>query len=316
MSKNKNNKVRLPISPLQALAQDIQKERNGLTTSMSKQEIKFSDLSVDPSICIPWKYHDRDDLWLSPSKSKDIIDSIAQHGQKIPAIVRKTDDAKYTYEIIAGKRRWYACKHLGIELKIRIINADDQMSAIIMHLENKDRKDISEIERAISYANQINAGLFKSQNELCKAYNLKKSNLSKLITASKIIDHKNLISLLDDYTKISIPCAYELVSLLANSSTKNVITERLKYLAKANKKYSPKAILIDLLESLERSSKSRIKNYSTSNGKKIISVRKNNGKVLFTFEQEVKFIDKNEFFRILNKALLECELIAIEEKIN
>ena len=69
---------------------------------------------------------------------------------------------------------------------------------------NKDRTDISEFEDAISYKQQLDAGLFDSQDEMAAALDLKKSKLSKLLGAAKIIKYPGIINLFPDITKIKV----------------------------------------------------------------------------------------------------------------
>jgi ParB-like chromosome segregation protein Spo0J len=66
-------------------------------------------------------------------------------------------DAQFDYELIYGMRRRFACEYLNSKLKLRVIEADDTRAAVLMHIENADRQDITAMERALSFQAQLDA---------------------------------------------------------------------------------------------------------------------------------------------------------------
>ena len=81
---------------------------------------------------------------------QELSSSIEAHGLLQPILVRKTGtDA---YEIIAGERRWQACKMAGLKkIPICIKEADDDNSLELALIENIQRSNLNPIEEAYGY---------------------------------------------------------------------------------------------------------------------------------------------------------------------
>ena len=108
--------------------------------------------AVDPRRVRPWKYHNRTSAWYTRERCLDLIESIAKDGQQEPALARKlSGDPNFDYELIYGMRRRFACEYLNAKLKLRVLDADDARAAVLMHIENADRQDITPMERALSF---------------------------------------------------------------------------------------------------------------------------------------------------------------------
>ncbi|MGL5742590.1 MAG: ParB/RepB/Spo0J family partition protein [Legionella sp.] len=219
-----NNKIILP-----ATSRTLNKDKK----NNHSEAVRGTEFLVEPSDCRPWKFHNRDNIWMNVDKCQDLISSIRKNGQKVPIFARKIEndpDGK-NWEIIAGRRRWFACNHLGIKIRVKATDANDRECAILMNLENKDRNDISEFEDAISFKQQLEANLFDSQDEMAIALDLKKSKLSKMLSAAKIVEYREIIDLFKDITLLKINPVYSLVLLLEKSSiNKERIIKKAKYL--------------------------------------------------------------------------------------
>lgn len=80
---------------------------------------------------------------------EELANSIKRHGLLQPILVRKTGDG---YEIIAGERRWQACRSLGMEtIPVRFWLADDTEAFEAALVENIQRSDLNPIEEAYGY---------------------------------------------------------------------------------------------------------------------------------------------------------------------
>ena len=81
---------------------------------------------------------------------QELSSSIETHGLLQPILVRKKGSE--SYEIIAGERRWQACKMAGLKkIPIRIKEADDDNSLELALIENIQRSNLNPIEEAYGY---------------------------------------------------------------------------------------------------------------------------------------------------------------------
>lgn len=89
--------------------------------------------------------HDFDEAALA-----ELADSIARHGLIQPITVRPLSTGYY--QIIAGERRWRACRIAGLtEVPVTIMDADDKTAAQLALIENLQREDLNPLEEAKGY---------------------------------------------------------------------------------------------------------------------------------------------------------------------
>ena len=88
--------------------------------------------------------------------------SIKQNGLIQPIIVR---ESYMGYELIAGERRYRACKSLGHkQINAIVIKANEVQAATLALIENVQREDLSPIEEANGYLQMIRlTGLTQQQ---------------------------------------------------------------------------------------------------------------------------------------------------------
>jgi len=81
---------------------------------------------------------------------QELADSIVQYGVIQPITVRRLEGGYY--QIIAGERRWRAARMAGLtEIPVRVIEADDKLTAELALVENLQRSDLNPIEEAKGY---------------------------------------------------------------------------------------------------------------------------------------------------------------------
>lgn len=98
---------------------------------------------VEPGLNQPRKRFD-------PESLADLAESIRVHGVIQPLTVRRLSSGYY--QIIAGERRWQACKLIGLKtVPIRIKEADDDKALELALVENVQRSDLNPIEEAYGY---------------------------------------------------------------------------------------------------------------------------------------------------------------------
>ena len=79
----------------------------------------------------------------------ELVDSVSTHGVLQPLLVRLTDKG---YQLIAGERRLIASQNAGLQtVPCRILDMDDQAVFEIAIVENDQRQDLNDIERAQAY---------------------------------------------------------------------------------------------------------------------------------------------------------------------
>ncbi|MBX9702943.1 MAG: ParB/RepB/Spo0J family partition protein, partial [Rickettsiales bacterium] len=218
------------------------------------------------------------------------------------------------WEIIAGRRRWFACNHLGIKVRVKAIEANDRECAILMNLENKDRNDISEFEDAISYKQQLDEKLFDSQDEMASSLDLKKSKLSKMLTAAKIIHYPEIMNLFEDITLLKINPLYSLVVLLEKNNKRiEYINQKAKELRETTSKRKIKMRANVIIDELMRhiDSGNKINDYPSKNyklGDKIIlkTSQPTIRKIIFEFNKSnILSIDMESVKKVVLEALEE-----------
>lgn len=85
---------------------------------------------------------------------EQLAQSIQQEGLLSPLVVRPKKDTEGTYELVAGERRWRACKLLGLD-EVRVIvrdDLDDDVKALTAAIvENVQREDLEVLDLARAY---------------------------------------------------------------------------------------------------------------------------------------------------------------------
>ena len=112
-----------------------------------KNQLSISDLS--PNKYQPRKIFDEANL-------QDLTNSIKERGMIQPIVVRKSNDQKSKFEIIAGERRWLAAQRAGLHnVPVVITEADDLKSLEFAIVENVQRHDLNPLEEAQGYKKLI-----------------------------------------------------------------------------------------------------------------------------------------------------------------
>ena len=97
---------------------------------------------IEPNKDQPRKHFDQDGL-------DDLADSIRRYGLLQPLTVRPM---KVGYQLVAGERRWRACRIAGLtEVPVIIKELTDAETAEIALVENLQREDLNPIEEAAGY---------------------------------------------------------------------------------------------------------------------------------------------------------------------
>ncbi|MBR2489599.1 MAG: ParB/RepB/Spo0J family partition protein [Clostridia bacterium] len=115
------------------------------TDNGSTVDVNIND--IEPNRNQPRKDFDEQSL-------SDLADSISKHGLIQPIVVRPTIDGRYM--IIAGERRWRACRIAGLErVPVMIKDTDDRTLMELALIENLQREDLNPLEEALGYKSLI-----------------------------------------------------------------------------------------------------------------------------------------------------------------
>lgn len=136
---------------------------NGTDESLNALTVSIND--VEPNRDQPRKHFDDEAL-------RQLADSILQHGVIQPLLVRPTPNG--TYQIVAGERRWRACRMAGIdEVPVIVREMDDSQTMQIALIENLQREGLNAIEEAEGY------------ESLIEDYNMTQEEVSKTVGRSR-----------------------------------------------------------------------------------------------------------------------------------
>jgi ParB family chromosome partitioning protein len=116
----------------------------------------FADLKIEeiaPNPEQPRKFFDQ-------AKHEELKGSIEENGLLQPVVVRPVEGDEVPYMLIAGERRWRACKAAGLTvIPSKVIKDIDEERAYVLSIaENVGREDMTIMEEAGAYADLAAAG--------------------------------------------------------------------------------------------------------------------------------------------------------------
>ena len=137
-------------------------------TLEEKESIRHVRLTeVEPNKNQPRKRFDDTEI-------QTLADSIREHGLIQPITVRTIVDGRY--QIVAGERRWRACKMAGVsEIPIIVRELSDEDTAKIALIENVQRADLNPIEEAAAY------------KQLIEQYGVTQEAIAKMVGKSRSV---------------------------------------------------------------------------------------------------------------------------------
>ena len=124
------------------------------TDSKSAVTVRLND--IEPNKEQPRKDFDEEAI-------SELAESILKHGLLQPIIVKPLSNGRYS--IVAGERRWRACRLAELdEVPVIIKETDEQSLMEIALVENLQREDLNAVEEALGYRSLIDAfGLTQEQ---------------------------------------------------------------------------------------------------------------------------------------------------------
>lgn len=137
-------------------ADKIAKEDNKDAAAVTDGGVLYIDINdIKPNTSQPRKHFDEEKL-------DELASSINQHGLIQPIVLRKL---KTGYEIVAGERRWRACRIVGLKQVPCIVRElTDEENMLLAIIENMQREDLNPIEEAEGLKQMIDTyGLTQEQ---------------------------------------------------------------------------------------------------------------------------------------------------------
>jgi len=181
---------------------------------------------LKPSECSIWPGNARDYSLLDEHRLRSLIDSIlAEGGNRIPAVVRRTPQGDHPYELVTGTRRHWAIAWLNanhypdIELIAIIEDLDDEAAFRLADIENREREDISDLERGANYKAAVDRFYGGVQLRMAERLKISKSQLSRYIALTEI--PPLLVSAFHSPMDLQAKYAEKLLPLLRDPTTRS-----------------------------------------------------------------------------------------------
>ena len=262
---------------LDSLFNENSTEENGV--------LKLNINDIEPNREQPRKDFDDDSV-------SELADSIAQHGLIQPIVVTPLSNGRYS--IVAGERRWRACRIAGLqEVPVIVKDVSKQELMEIALIENLQREDLNPVEEAFGYRSLIDSfGLTqeevadrmgKSRSAVTNALrllNLNEDELDALRKGLITAGHARCFIGIDD----ADIRAKMLTAALEGASVRDL--ERMAQLAKKPAKAPKKEEKNKLYSEVELSLRSELHRKV-----KIVSTGKGKGKITIEFYSDKELCD-------------------------
>ena len=182
-------------------------------------------MRVDPAKCRMWKRHNRRYDLLNEQNCSDLIEGFkAQGGQEFPAVVREIQgDDEHIYEVIAGARRHWTAGFLGEKFLIEVRNLADEEALRLSDIENRDRKDISDYERALDYKDAMKR-YYKTQKLMARSLEVGEVWLSRYLYLAEL--PQEIVDVYASVTDLRESHARDLKPFLDKPSTRQKMITR------------------------------------------------------------------------------------------
>lgn len=147
---------------------------------------------LDVNMLVPGKFQPRG--YFDEDKLNELVRSIKENGVIQPILVR-TEDTEGRYQIIAGERRWRACKQAGLEKIPAVIKElSDREALEVALVENIQRQSLTPIEEAEGYKKLLEEFSY-TQEKLASNLGKSRSHISNMLRLLNLPDEiKDIIN--------------------------------------------------------------------------------------------------------------------------
>ena len=193
----------------------------GLSSLIGETKILNKENQLPISDLVPNKYQPR--KIFDEENLKELTNSIKQRGVLQPIIVRKSNDEKSKFEIIAGERRWLAAQKAGLQkVPVVITEADDLKSLEFSIVENVQRHDLNPLEEAQGYKKLIDEFSY-DQDKVSKFIGKSRSHIANCL---RLLTLPNEVIKLIEAQKLTAGHAKIIVGLENANFVANKIVEK------------------------------------------------------------------------------------------
>ena len=112
-------------------------------------------------------------------------ESVREHGQEVPILVRPHPEREGRYQAAYGHRRLKATRELGLKVRAVVRSLDDHQLVVAQGVENSARRDLSFIERAMFAKALEDAGY--ERPVIMASLSTDKTELSKMISVARAL---------------------------------------------------------------------------------------------------------------------------------
>ena len=157
----------------------------GAVTRSIEQLKAQSVIDIDPQLIEASFVSDR--LETTGEHHRALVESIREHGQQVPVLVRPHPEKEGRYQIAYGRRRLLALAELGRTIRAVVKPLTDEQLVVAQGQENSARKDLTFIEKAL-FAARLEQGGY-SRETIMAAMTVDKTGLSRLISSAAKVPH-------------------------------------------------------------------------------------------------------------------------------
>ena len=183
-----------PARPAAAEQEALSRLDERLTSFTQSAPDGRAPMLIRPADCVVWDGNPRDQPGLNPDSCRSLIESIAaEGGNRIPVLVRlNADGSEQPYQLLVGSRRRFAIDWLNhngrpeLRLTALVVDLSDEEAFRLADIENRERADICELDRARSYQQAVDRFYGGVQSRMAEALGLSNSQLSRLLALAQL----------------------------------------------------------------------------------------------------------------------------------
>jgi ParB family chromosome partitioning protein len=273
------------------------KVRTELLASYEKENRQEKVVELDTKLLEPNPYQPR--IEFDEETIKELAASIKEYGQLQPAVVCKRDDGKKGYFIVAGERRWRACKKEALPLKCVVKPAMDiRMLQIAAFQENVMRDELHPVEVSLAMQRLVETKVVLDWDEFEAMAGFTERSVGRF---------KCLVNLCNPAMRQAITSDYRNLNVLEALSRRIKYNNQTKVLQKIiDDRLGEELALRHIKEVADTEKEPKVEEPLSA---KITS----KGKATFTWKPSITFEDAPKKFQKFQQELQEF-LIALEAK--